>query len=76
MFQPAGEKQIQAHVQAYLLWQNVSSQIPQGKFESSVVAIDDDLQCDQCVLVDRTRCMRLTWASHGRRSGSVSYLRC
>jgi hypothetical protein len=63
-------------LQAYLLRQNVSSQISQGKLEPSIVAIDDNLQCDQCVWVDRTRCMRLTWAGHGRRSGSGIDLCC
>ena len=54
----------------------MSSQIPQRKLESSIVAIDDDLQRDQGILINRTRCMRLIWASHGRQSSSVSCLTC
>lgn len=54
----------------------MSSQIPQCKLKSSIVAIDDDLQRDQGVLIDGARCVRLIWASHDRRSGSVSYLTC
>jgi len=56
-------------IQTYLGWQYVSSQIPQGKLESSIIAIDDNLQCYQGILIDRCRYMRLIWASHGRRSG-------
>ena len=54
----------------------MSSQIPQGQLESSGVTIDDNLQCDQCVRVDRASYMRLTWASHGWRSGSGINLCC
>jgi hypothetical protein len=70
--QPAGEKRDGGNIHTYLLWQYVSPQVPQGKLESSIGAINGDLQCYQSVLVDRHRYLRLIGAGHNRRSGRVS----
>ena len=37
----------------YLLRQDVSPKISQGEFEFAVVVIDNNLQSDECILINR-----------------------